>query len=226
MVVVQNYAGLLACRFVLGITEGGLMPGLAYYLSCFYRRNELLLRIGFFINGACLAGGFGGLLAGGLSQIPPWGADSIRIHTWRNIFLVEGLLTIVIGLISMHYMVSTPLDCRWFSDRERRIAAERINQEYQEGAQQNVTKDDIYRGIFNVNTIICGLCFMVSILVLRGCLTNIFILIVRQHRRSVPCSFHAHNPCRSGVHIDPCSILYRTCLCRRDRCVARHVLAQ
>jgi sugar phosphate permease len=139
------------------------MPGLAYYLSCFYRRNELLLRIGFFINGACLAGGFGGLLAAGLSQIPSWGASSNPIHTWRNIFLFEGLLTVIIGLGAMHYTVNTPLDCSWLSDRQRHIAAERINQEYQEGVRRNVTKNDIYRGIFNINTIICGLCFMVRI---------------------------------------------------------------
>lgn len=62
------------------------MPGLAFFLSCFYKRNELLLRIGFFISAAGLAGAFGGLLATGLSRIPEWGVGSMRIHTWRNTF--------------------------------------------------------------------------------------------------------------------------------------------
>lgn len=139
------------------------MPGIAYYLACFYRRGELLLRIGFFINGACLAGGFGGLLAAGLTQIPRWGAAGVPIHTWRNIFFFEGLLTILIGIGAMCITPSTPMDCHFLSDRERHIAAERINQEYQEGtADRQVTKKDVYSGIFNINTIICGCCFMVS----------------------------------------------------------------
>lgn len=33
MGVVDNYAGLLACRFFLGLTEAGLFPGVNYYLS-------------------------------------------------------------------------------------------------------------------------------------------------------------------------------------------------
>ena len=30
---VNNYAGLLACRFFLGLVEGGLFPGIVLYLS-------------------------------------------------------------------------------------------------------------------------------------------------------------------------------------------------
>ena len=138
------------------------MPGIAYYLACFYRRGELLLRIGFFINGACLAGGFGGLLAAGLTQIPRWGAVGVPIHTWRNIFFFEGLITILIGIGAMFITPSTPMDCHFLADRDRYIAAERINQEYQETTNRRVTKQDVYRGIFNINTIICGFCFMVS----------------------------------------------------------------
>jgi MFS family permease len=158
--VVKNYEGLLAARFMLGFSEGGLMPGISYYLSCFYRRSELLLRIGWFINGACLAGAFGGLFAAGLSQIPAWGTKAVQIHTWRNIFFFEGLLTVAIGLGVIKFFPSTPSDCMFLSDRDRYIAAERINQEYQEARNDRITKKDIYRGIFNINTIICGFSFM------------------------------------------------------------------
>jgi hypothetical protein len=39
--------------------------GLAFFITCFYKRNELLLRIGIFVSAASLAGAFGGLLATG-----------------------------------------------------------------------------------------------------------------------------------------------------------------
>jgi len=78
---VHNFAGLMVCRFILGICEGGVLPGIAYYLSTFYRRKELLFRISIFIMGSSMAGAFGGLLAAGLAQVPEWGAATRPIHT-------------------------------------------------------------------------------------------------------------------------------------------------
>lgn len=41
---VTNYAGLMAARWFLGLTEAGLFPGINYYLSCWYKRSELGVR--------------------------------------------------------------------------------------------------------------------------------------------------------------------------------------
>jgi MFS family permease len=38
----------MCVRIFLGLAEGGLMPGIAYYLSSWYKRDELALRIGVF----------------------------------------------------------------------------------------------------------------------------------------------------------------------------------
>src|SRR3954470_11827258 len=43
----QNYAGLIVCRVFLGAVEGGLFPGMAIYLTLFYTKHELALRIGY-----------------------------------------------------------------------------------------------------------------------------------------------------------------------------------
>lgn len=41
MGLVENFAGLMVARFFLGLTEAGLYPGVNYYLSCWYKRDEL-----------------------------------------------------------------------------------------------------------------------------------------------------------------------------------------
>lgn len=85
MGLVTNYAGLLACRFFLGLAEAGLFPGTSletqchllalicpgvnYYLSCWYKRSELGIRAATFFSAAALAGSFGGLLAAAISQM-------------------------------------------------------------------------------------------------------------------------------------------------------------
>jgi MFS family permease len=61
--VVHNYAGYLVSRFFLGVTESGLFPGVVFYLSMWYKRNEQHFRISLFFSAASLAGAFGGILA-------------------------------------------------------------------------------------------------------------------------------------------------------------------
>ncbi|ORY88077.1 hypothetical protein BCR35DRAFT_330289 [Leucosporidium creatinivorum] len=69
MGIVHNFAGLTAARFVLGLTESGLFPGICFFLSMWYKRREANLRISIFFSSATLAGAFGGLLAYGISQM-------------------------------------------------------------------------------------------------------------------------------------------------------------
>jgi len=61
--VVQNYPGYLSSRFFLGVAESGLFPGVVYYLSMWYKRNEQHYRVALFFSAASLAGAFGGVLA-------------------------------------------------------------------------------------------------------------------------------------------------------------------
>jgi MFS family permease len=51
---------LSSARFFLGLAEGGLLPGLTYYLSLWYPRQMQSKRIGFFVAAAAVAGAFGG----------------------------------------------------------------------------------------------------------------------------------------------------------------------
>lgn len=156
---VHNYEGLLACRFFLGLAEGGMMPGIAFYLSCFYRRGELLFRIGMFVSGSSLAGAFGGLLAAGLSQIHRWGTENRPIHTWRNIFFFEGLFTLLVSFTAVLILPSSPDKCKFLTPKDQYIALERINREHKESAGERTKPHHVRRAILNINNLICGLGF-------------------------------------------------------------------
>lgn len=60
---VKDFNSLLVTRVFLGITEAGLFPGVSFFLTQWYRRYEINLRIALFFSAATAAGAFGGLLA-------------------------------------------------------------------------------------------------------------------------------------------------------------------
>jgi len=61
--IVVSKEGFYVVRTFLGITEGGLFPGVVFYLSMWYLRGERTFRIALFFSAASLAGAFGGILA-------------------------------------------------------------------------------------------------------------------------------------------------------------------
>jgi MFS family permease len=76
---VNSYSGLLACRFFIGLFEGGLFPGLVLYLSGFYRPQELQIRVGLFFCAAALSSAFSGLLATAIQLM-----EGLRgMHGWQ-----------------------------------------------------------------------------------------------------------------------------------------------
>lgn len=165
---VQDFGGLMAARAFLGVFEGGAMPGMAFFLSCFYKRNELLFRIGIFISAASIAGAFGGLLAAGLAKVPAWGIASMRIHTWRNIFFFEGIVTVIVGGLAPIWMPTTPATAYFLNDRQRRIAAERLIRESRANPDGAVSWKHVKRGIMCIHTYTCALGFFLINITVQG----------------------------------------------------------
>lgn len=106
----HTWAGLMVCRFLLAIPEAMYGPAVPLYLSYFYPRERLGLRVGLFLSGSALANAYGGALAYGISQAR--GA----IAPWRILFLVEGIL---LFFITRTEIASLNL-CRFTNDRPSR----------------------------------------------------------------------------------------------------------
>ncbi|KAJ5975146.1 hypothetical protein N7481_008853 [Penicillium waksmanii] len=119
---VQNFAQFTAVRALLGIAEGGLLPGMVLYLSSFYRRGDLALRIGLFYTAASLSGAFGGLLARGLSEIGPRGG----LEGWRWIMIIEGLLTFACGVLSSLVLPNSIETASFLTEEEKDFGRDRL----------------------------------------------------------------------------------------------------
>jgi MFS family permease len=115
MGLVHNYAGIVAARAFLGLAEGGLFPGIAFYISMWYRRHECGLRMAIFFSAATAAGAFGGLLARGLVQMHGLAGRP----GWAWIFIVEGALTLAVALSAFYFMQDYPDTATFLTEPER-----------------------------------------------------------------------------------------------------------
>ncbi|OAX81864.1 hypothetical protein ACJ72_03789 [Emergomyces africanus] len=67
--VVNNFAGLVVTRFLLGVFEAGFFPGAVWTISRWYLPHETQTRLAIFYTASALAGAFSGLLAFGLAKL-------------------------------------------------------------------------------------------------------------------------------------------------------------
>ncbi|RXG50457.1 hypothetical protein VDGE_09088 [Verticillium dahliae] len=124
--LVNNFAGLVACRFFLGITEAPFYPGATYMLSIFYTRKEVATRIAVLYCAQILATGFSGLIAAGVFE----GLDDVRgLEGWRWLFLLEGVVTALVAVLGFWLLPNTPLTTHWLSEREKELAHARMEKD-------------------------------------------------------------------------------------------------
>ncbi|KAK7467500.1 hypothetical protein VKT23_004554 [Stygiomarasmius scandens] len=123
MGVTQSLAGFFLVRFFLGVTESGLFPGVVFYLSMWYKREERVYRVALFFSAASLAGAFGGILAFGIGKM----AGVADLKGWRWIFIIEGLLTVVVSLFAYFFIVNYPATASFLTPKERALVESRLS---------------------------------------------------------------------------------------------------
>ncbi|KAF7370490.1 MFS domain-containing protein [Mycena sanguinolenta] len=120
--VAHNFGGLVGLRWMLGTFEAGLYPGMAYHLSCWYKRSELGIRTALFTSATTLSGAFGGLLAAAISNMEGVGGKP----AWAWIFIIEGLATILVGIASYWMVQDFPDTAKFLTESERTFVIRRL----------------------------------------------------------------------------------------------------
>ncbi|KAL1977142.1 hypothetical protein VTN31DRAFT_1 [Thermomyces dupontii] len=161
---VKTFASFVAVRALLGFAEGGLLPGMVLYLSWFYARSDLAVRIGVFYTATSLSGAFGGLLARGLVEIGPRGG----LEGWRWIFIIEGLLTVVCGTVAGIALPNSLESASYLTPEERRVAIQRVRLDHPHNAGdvagESFKMSEVFRGIRDLRMWLSALAYF-SILV-------------------------------------------------------------
>lgn len=126
---VKNWKQMIALRILLGIAMAGIYPGLTLLISTWYTRKEQQLRFALLQSGEVIVLATGGIVNFGLNHLEGHGA----FKGWQWMFLVQGLITCVLGFITYFWMVDFPENSHrsfWFLNKEEsEIMASRINRD-------------------------------------------------------------------------------------------------
>lgn len=121
MASAQNFGGVFALRWFLGMAEGAFFPLVIYYLTTFYRRGELARRLAVFYAASNIANAFSGLLSFGVFQI-----KTHYLESWRYLFLIEGGASVLFSGVAYWYLPRSAAQARFLSPEEKELAFHRV----------------------------------------------------------------------------------------------------
>jgi MFS family permease len=126
-----------ALRFLLGLAEAGLFPGVILYLTYWYPARRRANILALFITGIPVAGFVGAPLSG-------WIMNSVsgahNLAGWQWLFLIEAVPSLVMGIVVLLFLDNSVENARWLSADEKALLARNLAED-REGAQSHRTRD-------------------------------------------------------------------------------------
>ncbi|OJJ99504.1 hypothetical protein ASPACDRAFT_1902265 [Aspergillus aculeatus ATCC 16872] len=123
---IHTWRQMIALRVLLGMAMSGIYPGLTYLISTWYPRREQQVRFAVLQSGEVIGLATGYIVNYGLNLLD----GKSGMQGWRWMYLVQGLITCVIGMLTYWWMVDFPENAHrsfhFLSEAEARVAAQRI----------------------------------------------------------------------------------------------------
>ncbi|WP_455356677.1 MFS transporter [Streptomyces sp. SYSU K217416] len=121
MMFVQGELSFYLLRFALGAAEAGLYPALMYTVTLWFSQRHRVKVVGLIYTAPALAIILGAPAGGALMSLD----GAAGLHGWQWMFLVEGLVTVAVGVVVWFVLPSRPQDARWLSPDEAALLSER-----------------------------------------------------------------------------------------------------
>ena len=122
---VRGAMSFYVLRFLLGAAEAGAFPGIVYYLGEWFPQRHRARALSKFMVSVPLASAIGGPLGGVLLSLD----GRFGLGGWQWLFLVEGIPSVVLGLIVLFVLVDRPEEASWLSSDERAWLIGRLDDE-------------------------------------------------------------------------------------------------
>ena len=123
MMFVSSEWSFYIIRFLLGAAEAGFFPGIILYLTYWYPAQRRSRMVAMFMTAVAISGVIGGPLSGWILKdfggLNGWAG-------WQWMFLIEGIPSIVIGIIVLFYLDDRIQHAKWLSSEEKSLLERNI----------------------------------------------------------------------------------------------------
>jgi ACS family tartrate transporter-like MFS transporter len=117
---VQGPSSFYILRFLLGLAEAGLYPGMILYMTYWFPAATRARFIALFLAAVPAASVIGAPISGWLL-----GFDGL-LHGWQWMLLLEGIPSLLLGAVVLWGLPDRPANASWLSADEKAILASRL----------------------------------------------------------------------------------------------------
>jgi D-galactonate transporter len=122
---IQGWVGFLILRFILGVAEAGLFPGVILYLTYWFPAAYRARIIAAFMVAIPLSLAVGSPISTAILAM-----DGIAgFKGWQWLFLIEGAPTILLAIIVLMVLPDRPRDARWLAKDQKQWLEETLDKE-------------------------------------------------------------------------------------------------
>src|SRR5215470_17815996 len=113
--LIHSVQQLYVLRFLLGVAEGGYFPGVALYLTYWFRQKEQAQCIALFLTGLPASNIVGGPISGWILDHIHW----LHKPSWRWLLILEAAPAIVFGIATYFVLPCRPKEASFLSKEEQ-----------------------------------------------------------------------------------------------------------
>ncbi|WP_086794180.1 MFS transporter [Streptomyces thermovulgaris] len=121
MMFVQGEWSFYVLRFLLGAAEAGLYPTLMYMVTLWFSQKHRAFVVGLIYLAPTVALIVGNPMGGALMEFD----GALGLHGWQWMFLIEGVVTMLVGVLVWFSLPGTPEEASWLTAEEAGILSER-----------------------------------------------------------------------------------------------------
>ncbi|KAG6857182.1 hypothetical protein H0H87_008247 [Tephrocybe sp. NHM501043] len=157
---VPTWGYLTATRILLGALEASFFPAMVYIISTWYKRHEVQKRLAIFYLISITMGGIGPILAYVFSLL-----DGKRnISGWAWIFIIEGAITLFLGVIAWFFIPDFPDQNKFLSPEQTALVLKRIEEDRGDSIPDEITRSKVFKHLGDWTLWSYGIMFMCSTL--------------------------------------------------------------
>jgi ACS family tartrate transporter-like MFS transporter len=133
MALVGGQTSFLTVRFLLGIAEAGLFPGLLLYLTYWFPKAYRARVNAALVLAIPVSNALGAPLAASLMELH----GLLGFAGWKWMFVLEGVPSIILGCFVLRYLTDHPVNATWLDPRQRAWLQDTLAQERKAVEQQH-----------------------------------------------------------------------------------------